>query len=133
MLVHLTASTTTLKEDPDSLQSIKEQILGSGHSLVSDWIKTAHERMKQNVEQKPAVIADENMEFISKADAVIAEVTHDSFGVGYQVAVAMQLNKPVLLLSRKVRTDKMMQGLENGLFHYINILRRTCGILSANL
>src|SRR5687768_16108315 len=108
MLVHLTASTTTLKQEPEALNSIKRQILDSGHSLVRDWIKIAQTRIQKNVDQDPSIIADENMDFISKADAIIAEVTHDSFGVGYQVAAAIQLNKPVLLLTRKSQANKMM-------------------------
>lgn len=47
---------------------------------------------------------------MSKADVVIAEVTYDSFGIGYQVAMAIHLNNPVLLLTKNSKVDKMLQG-----------------------
>ena len=38
-------------------------------------------------------------------------MTYDSFGIGYQVAMAIHLNKPVLLLIKNSKVDKMLQGL----------------------
>ena len=38
-------------------------------------------------------------------------MTYDSFGIGYQVAMDIHLNKPVLLLIKNSKVDKMLQGL----------------------
>lgn len=38
-------------------------------------------------------------------------MTYDSFGIGYQVAMAIHLNKPILLLTKNSKVDKILQGL----------------------
>jgi hypothetical protein len=39
-----------------------------------------------------------DVDWINMADAIIAEVTQPSLGVGYEIALAESLNKPVLVL-----------------------------------
>ena len=43
-------------------------------------------------------IYQRDMEWLESADAVIAEVTTPSLGVGYELGVAEKLNKPILCL-----------------------------------
>jgi len=47
------------------------------------------------------VIYERDMAWLTEADAVIAEVTTPSHGVGYEVARAEALGKPVLCLHRR--------------------------------
>ena len=42
-----------------------------------------------------------DMEWVKRADALIAEVTNPSLGVGYEIAKAEEWNKPVLALFRE--------------------------------
>ncbi len=48
----------------------------------------------------PAVIYKQNLRHIKKADAVIAEITSPSLGVGYEIAKAEYFKKPILALYR---------------------------------
>ena len=66
--------------------------------------------------EKPEVNGDEakhqqifarEKERIEKAQAVVAEVTHPSFGVGSEVAYALTLEKPVLALFYKDSPNKL--------------------------
>lgn len=45
-------------------------------------------------------ILERDMEWLSKSQVVIAEVTQPSLGVGFEIARAITLNKPVLCLFR---------------------------------
>lgn len=47
-----------------------------------------------------AEILERDMQWLSQAHVVIAEVTQPSLGVGFEIARAITLNKPVLCLFR---------------------------------
>lgn len=54
-----------------------------------------------------------DIRWIGQADAVIAEVTNPSLGVGYEIAKAEKMGKPVLCLFRpegEKRLSAMIQG-----------------------
>lgn len=93
-------------------------IQGGGHSLALDWIEKAYSRLnakEMREEVDWSEIYKENLEVIAKADVIIAETSYENFGVGYQVAVAVQQKKPVLLI-RHETADKnaFATGVEDG-------------------
>lgn len=47
-----------------------------------------------------------DMDWLKKADLVIAEVSNPSLGVGFEIATALNLNKKILCLSR-IDEDKL--------------------------
>ena len=47
-------------------------------------------------------IHDRDIAWLSECDLVVAEVTAPSLGVGYELGIAVSLNKPVLCLYRPV-------------------------------
>ena len=53
------------------------------------------------------------MEWLQSADAVIAEVTTPSLGVGYELGIAEKLKKPVLCLYRPSE-DKRLSAMVKG-------------------
>ena len=54
-----------------------------------------------------------DMQWLSQADGVIAEVTTPSLGVGYEIAKAESLGKPVLCLYRQ-REEKRLSAMLGG-------------------
>ena len=58
------------------------------------------------------VVHDRDLEWIRSADALIAEVTRGSTGVGYQIAKAEEWGKPILCLYRpdEGHLSKMLGG-----------------------
>ena len=48
-----------------------------------------------------------DMAWVTEADAIVAEVTNPSLGVGYEVAKAEEMHKPVLALFRDDGTRKL--------------------------
>lgn len=115
MKVHLITSRPTLENDIDTLRGIMKIIQGAGHSLAVDWIEEAYERNQGDKTPDWSRLYKENLEVIAKADVIIAETSYENFGVGYQVAVAVQQKKPVLLL-RHETADKnaFATGVEDG-------------------
>ena len=58
-------------------------------------------------------IYQRDIEWLQSADAVVAEVTMPSLGVGYELGIAEKLNKPVLCLYRS-RKDKRLSAMVQG-------------------
>ncbi|XP_071085816.1 putative 2'-deoxynucleoside 5'-phosphate N-hydrolase 1 [Haliotis cracherodii] len=62
-------------------------------------------------------IHDRDVAWLEECDAVVAEVTQPSHGVGYEVGRAVALKKPILLLFRPdsgKRPSCMMKGADDG-------------------
>jgi nucleoside 2-deoxyribosyltransferase len=61
--------------------------------------------------------------WLSASDAVVAEVTTPSLGVGYELGIAEKLNKPVLCLYENTIKDRKLSAMISGnpkfrTFHY---------------
>ena len=54
-----------------------------------------------------------DMDWLKSADAVVAEVTTPSLGVGYELGIAEKLKKPVLCLYRPSK-DKRLSAMVKG-------------------
>ena len=117
MKVHLITSRPTLKNDIHTLRKIIALIHDQKCVLASDWIDSAYRRLTGTDPELAdwAKLYKRNLEDIAGADLVIAETSYENFGVGYQVAVAVQQKKPVLLLRHKA-ADKnaFVTGVEDG-------------------
>lgn len=101
MLVHFIATTTSLNENIDNLRLLVKTLRDKGHTLTRDWIEAAYKRMQDgNGIDEPTwrSFIKEDFEGIAKADVIIAEVSHDSTAIGYQVATAIHQKKPTLLI-----------------------------------
>lgn len=117
MKVHFITSRPSLEKDIDVLRQITKLIKDSGHSISHDWIDNAFEREIQS--KTPAsdwnAIYQENLGAIAQSDVIIAEATYENFAIGYQVAVAVQQKKPILVLrSKAADKNTFVTGVEDG-------------------
>jgi hypothetical protein len=109
MKAHFVGSTTDLDLFAETYEMIIRTIEKSGLSLTSNWLKEARDRgAVSDGKGEWKRIYRENIEAISKADVIIAEVGNKSFFVGFQVALALQKKKPVLLLAQTKRVDSVI-------------------------
>ncbi len=117
MKVHFITSRQSLENDVSTLQRITGFIGKSGHALANNWIDEALERQRSgsHLSADWKKIYKANLENIAETDVLVAEVSYENFGVGYQVATAVQQKKPVLLL-RHADADKAVfsTGVEDG-------------------
>ena len=71
-------------------------------------------------------IHDRDLEWVRKSDIMIAEVSTPSLGVGYEIAMAIQLKKPVFCFFN-MNSGKRLSAMINGsdkvrIFEYYNFL-----------
>ncbi len=121
MIVHFTASKTNIADNIKWLRRIVDTIHSEEHSIARDWIEPAHAR--QTKEGRRAIdwnrVFKHNMESVAKADVMIVETTYTSFGVGYQMATAVQQKKPILMLRRKgTENDSLAYGLDESVITF---------------
>jgi len=55
-----------------------------------------------------------DVEWLESCDAVIAEVTNPSLGVGYEIGIAEKLGKPVLCLFDESQTEFRLSAMLSG-------------------
>jgi nucleoside 2-deoxyribosyltransferase len=112
--VHLIASKSNVIENVQNLRSIVSTVTNQGHKIVYNWVEPAYEARIEHKNEPTdwAEIYATNLETIAKADVIIAETSFNSFGVGYQVAIAVQQKKPTLLLRHEsAETDAFATGV----------------------
>lgn len=117
MKVHFTTSRKSLQDDLVSLKLIHKAIRLTNSLVARDWLDEAQNAYESSgiVSEDWATIVKESIAAIAQADVIIAETSHDSFAVGYQIAIAIQQKKPILLLRRKdADRDAFVTGVEDG-------------------
>lgn len=117
MIIHLTGSSWQRTEDLEYLRKIISTIEENGGVLARDWVEPTFARNRaKTVEQiNWEKVMRGNVDAISRADIVIVEATSYRFSQGYQVAVALQQKKPVLVLSRQPLDELSISGITNKL------------------
>lgn len=114
--VHFIAAKDNVINDVETLRKIGKMIQKQGHNVLDDWVEAAYELRVNKKESGAAAdwasIYKTNLENIAKADVVIAETSYDTLGVGYQIAIAAQQKKPILLLRHSIaKTDVFATGI----------------------
>jgi hypothetical protein len=117
MLVHFTASRYDIEENIQHLRHVVDAIHEEGHNLARDWIEPAYNSHIKHgdIDIDWTEAYQDSLEAINKADVVVADTTIRSFSVGYQVAMAIQMKKPTLVLHREGTSDSFFaSGIQVG-------------------
>jgi len=110
MNIYFSCSLTGGRQDESVYMTIVDHLLAIGHD-----VPTAHLAYPQVMNLERVVDAREvyerDMAWIEGCDVLIAEVSTPSHGVGYEIAVALEREKPVLCCYREgVKVSKMITG-----------------------
>jgi len=98
MKVHFIGGLSGNKEDYKRIVKI---IKASGHDLVTDHsvVRTMQD-LERETPEEAELYAKKMTQWMKRADAVVVETTVPVLGAGYEIAVALQLGKPVVVLYR---------------------------------
>jgi nucleoside 2-deoxyribosyltransferase len=110
MNVYFACSITGGREFESVYQELVAALLADGHE-----IPTAHLARPEVMAEERVIAAGEvyarDVNWIKNCDALVAEVSVPSHGVGYEVGFALNLGKPVLCLHRlDKKVSKMITG-----------------------
>jgi len=110
MKIYFACSITGGRNDESVYQAIVSTLLDGGHEVPTAHL-SSHEVMKLEEVVDPREVYKRDVGWINECDALIAEVSTPSHGVGYEIAYALGLSKPVLVCYRRgARVSKMITG-----------------------
>ena len=90
--------------------------LGNIGQVLTEHVGNIEIGEKGEITQKDNKIYQRDMKWLKSADAVVAEVTTPSLGVGYELGVAEKLNIPVLCLYRSENGKNISAMIQGNIF-----------------
>lgn len=110
MNLYFSCSLTGGRQDQSAYAAIVDHLLAAGHSVPTAHLADAGVMDLERVVD-PAEVYRRDLEWIRDCDALVAEVSTPSHGVGYEIALALTLRKPVLCCHRSgAPVSKMLVG-----------------------
>jgi 2'-deoxynucleoside 5'-phosphate N-hydrolase len=108
--IYFSCSITGGRVDELIYTAIVDDLLASGYEVLTAHLaRQGVALMEQRVEAREVYQRD--VYWITNCDALVAEVSTPSHGVGYEIALALTLHKPVLCLYRQgARISKLITG-----------------------
>ncbi len=120
MKIYFAGSIRAGREDVPIYEEIIKHLKTHGEVLtehVGD--KTLSARGDESPDDR--LIHDRDMSLLAQCDAVVAEVTIPSTGVGYEIAMAVQMRKKILCLYRITQNGKRLSAMISGCPEVTNI------------
>jgi 2'-deoxynucleoside 5'-phosphate N-hydrolase len=110
MNIYFACSITGGREFEETYQAIVHSLLQDGHSVPTSFLARAEVIGLEKIVSPQDVFA-RDVAWINGCDALVAEVSTPSHGVGYEIAYALSLGKPVLCCYREgQQVSKMITG-----------------------
>ena len=107
MNIYFSCSITGGRQDQAIYAEIVEHLLAQGYE-----VPTAHLSSAGSLDEESVIQAEEvyrrDIRWVEECDALIAEVSTPSHGVGYEIALALILGKPVLCCYQRGRKVSKM-------------------------
>jgi len=113
MNVYFACSITGGREFESTYQEIVVALTADGNEIPTAHLAQS-DVMENERELAPHNVYERDTNWIKNCNALIAEVSLPSHGVGYEIGFALNLGKPVLCLhQRDRRVSKMITGNPN--------------------
>jgi nucleoside 2-deoxyribosyltransferase len=108
--IYFSCSITGGRNDQQIYKTITNLLLASGHIVPTAHLADANIFVLEGV-LSPEQTYLRDCQWVEECDALVAEASTPSHGVGYEIALALSLGKPVLCCYQKgVRVSKMLSG-----------------------
>ncbi|MEK6751078.1 MAG: nucleoside 2-deoxyribosyltransferase [Chloroflexota bacterium] len=110
MNIYFACSITGGRELESTYQEIVAALSADGHEIPTSHLAQS-DVMENERELTPQYVYERDVSWIKNCDALIAEVSVPSHGVGYEIAFALSIGKAVLCIHRQERkVSKMITG-----------------------
>jgi 2'-deoxynucleoside 5'-phosphate N-hydrolase len=110
MNIYFACSITGGRKDESAYQAIVNALLAGGHEVPTAGLSQPEILTLEHI-MAPQEVYARDTAWIESCDALVAEVSTPSHGVGYEISYALSKGKPVLCCYRKgVRVSKMITG-----------------------
>ena len=110
MNIYFACSITGGRTFESAYQEFTRALLAGGHEVPTAHLAESNVMALEKV-INPREVYDRDVAWIRDCDALIAEVSVPSHGVGYEIGFALEQDKPVLCLAQSdIAISKMITG-----------------------
>ena len=110
MKIYFSGSISGGREHEAIYQHVVARLQAQGHHVLSAHVADPL-ALEAEKDLPPREVFERDTNWVKACDVMIAEVSTPSLGVGYEVALAVQLGKPVWCVYRSgVRLSKLISG-----------------------
>ncbi len=110
MNIYFSCSITGGRTDQEIYKVLVDNLVGWGHEVPTAILASPKVQDYED-SSTPIDVFKRDVKWVEDCDALIAEVSTPSHGVGYEIALALLLGKPVLCCYQKGRrVSKMITG-----------------------
>ena len=110
MKIYFSCSLTGGRKDEGVYAVIVDHLQEAGHEVLTAHLARPEVMARERVVQ-PRQVFRRDIDWIVTCDALVAEVSTPSHGVGYEIAIALGLGRPVLCCYRQgTPVSKMILG-----------------------
>ena len=110
MKIYYSCSVSGGRQDLDIFASMIKLLKEMGHTVPTEYLGRA-DLLALLEPMSDQEVFEQDVSWLKDSDMVVAEVSTPSHGVGYEIALALVLNKPVLCLYKAgVNVSKMISG-----------------------
>jgi hypothetical protein len=110
MKIYFSGSISGGREHEAIYQHLVARLQAQGHHVLSAHVADPA-ALEAEKDLPPREVFERDTHWVKEAETLIAEVSTPSLGVGYEIALAVQLGKPVLCVYRTgLRMSKMITG-----------------------
>jgi hypothetical protein len=110
MNIYFSCSITGGRADQQTYKAIVDYLLACGHDVPTAHLSD-NNIMALEAMVEPQDVYQRDVDWVSGCNALIAEVSTPSHGVGYEIALALSLEKPVFCCyHRNRKVSKMITG-----------------------
>ena len=118
MDLYFSCSLTGGRQDQPVYAALVRHLQGLGHRVLTEHLASETVMAADSV-LDPVTVFDRDTAWLRACDAVIAEVSTPSHGVGFELAYALDRGKRVLCVAREgVRVSKMLTGIRQSGFTF---------------
>jgi nucleoside 2-deoxyribosyltransferase len=110
MNIYFACSITGGRDFEPIYRAITTALMSDGHEVPTAHLAEASVKMREG-QVNPRDVYERDTAWIRACEALVAEVSTPSHGVGYEVAYALSFSKPVLCIYREGQPlSKMLSG-----------------------
>jgi 2'-deoxynucleoside 5'-phosphate N-hydrolase len=110
MNIYFSCSITGGRQDQQVYHAIVDTLVKAGHQVPTAHLARA-DVMEKETSVDPSDVYHRDVNWVLGCNALIAEVSTPSHGVGYEIALALERSKPVLCCYQHGRrVSKMITG-----------------------
>ncbi|HJW44560.1 MAG TPA: nucleoside 2-deoxyribosyltransferase [Geothrix sp.] len=111
MDLYFSCSLTGGRQDQPVYAAMVAHLQALGHRVLTEHLASTTVTASDGG-LSPEAVFDRDTAWLRACEAVVAEVSTPSHGVGFEIAYALERGKPVLCLARHgVRVSKMLTGI----------------------